>query len=78
MCPTPPTAPKKEYMEENPAVIQGFTNAIQRGLEYVNSHTSREIAETIAPQFEETDLDTITTIVERYKSPGYLEGRSDL
>ena len=59
---------KKEYMEENPAVIQGFTNAIQRGLEYVNSHTSREIAETIAPQFEETDLDTITTIVERYKA----------
>ena len=55
-------------MEENPAVIQGFTNAIQRGLEYVNSHTSREIAETIAPQFEETDLDTITTIVERYKA----------
>lgn len=59
---------KKEYMEENPAIIQGFTNAIQRGLEYVNSHTSREIAETIAPQFEETDLDTITTIVERYKA----------
>ena len=27
-----------------------------------------EIAETIAPQFEETDLDTITTIVERYKA----------
>ncbi len=59
---------KKSYIEKNPEVIQSFTNAIQKGIEYVNSHTSREIAEVIAPQFQETDLDTITTIVERYKA----------
>ena len=57
---------KKEYMEENPAVIQGFTNALQKGMDYVQSHTPEEIAGIIAPQFEETDLDTITTIVTRY------------
>ena len=32
----------------------------------VQSHTPEEIAGIIAPQFEETDLDTITTIVTRY------------
>ncbi len=58
----------KSYVEKHPDVIQGFTNAIQKGLNYVNTHTSSEIAETIAPQFPETDLETITTIVERYKS----------
>lgn len=58
---------KKEFMAENPEVIQGFTNAIQRGLDYVNSHTPQEIAQVIAPQFTETDLETITTIVERYQ-----------
>ena len=57
---------KRSYMEAHPEIIQGFTNAIQRGLEYVNSHTPEEIAGIIAPQFEETDLDTITTIVTRY------------
>ena len=57
---------KKSYIEENPDVIQGFTNALQRGMDYVQSHTPEEIAGIIAPQFEETDLDTITTIVTRY------------
>jgi NitT/TauT family transport system substrate-binding protein len=35
-------------------------------MEYVNSHTAKEIAEVIAPQFSETDTDTIATIVDRY------------
>ena len=57
---------KSSYIKKNPEVIQGFTNALQKGMDYVNSHTPAEIAEVIAPQFEETDLETITTIVERY------------
>lgn len=38
------------------------------GLEYVNSHSSEEIAKTIQPQFEETPLENITAIVDRYKA----------
>ncbi|MBS5388259.1 MAG: ABC transporter substrate-binding protein [Clostridiales bacterium] len=57
---------KKSYMDENPEVIQGFTNALQKGMTYVQSHTPEEIAAAIEPQFPETDLDTITTIVTRY------------
>ena len=56
----------KSYMEANPEIIQKFTNALQKGMDYVQSHTPEEIAEVIAPQFKETDLDTITTIVKRY------------
>lgn len=59
---------KSSYMEKNPEVIQGFTNALQKGMDYVNSHSSKEIAKVIAPQFEETEISTIATIVERYKS----------
>ncbi len=58
---------KKSFMEENPEVIQGFTNALQKGMDYVNSHTPEEIAEIISPQFKENDLETITTIVKRYQ-----------
>lgn len=57
---------KTSYMEKNPEVIQKFTNALQKGMEYVQSHTPEEIAQVIAPQFAETDLDTVTTIVNRY------------
>ena len=57
---------KTSYMEKNPEIIQKFTDALQKGMEYVQSHTPEEIAEVIAPQFAETDLDTVTAIVKRY------------
>ena len=57
---------KKSYIDENPDIIQGFTNALQKGTNYVQTHTPEEIAQIIEPQFPETDLDTITTIVTRY------------
>ena len=57
---------KTSYMEKNPEIIQKFTDALQKGMEYVQSHTPEEIAEVIAPQFAETDLGTVTTIVKRY------------
>ena len=57
---------KKSYIEKHPEIIQKFTNALQKGMDYVQSHTPEEIAEVIAPQFKETDIDTITTIVKRY------------
>ena len=59
---------KKSYLENNQDTVQAFTNALQRGMDYVASHTAAEIAQVIAPQFPETDLDTLTTIVERYHS----------
>ena len=57
---------KKSFIEENPEIIQGFTNALQKGMDYVQTHSPEEIAEVIEPQFPETDLETITTIVTRY------------
>ena len=57
---------KKSYIEKNPDIIQHFTNAIYKGQQYVQSHSPAEIAKVIKPQFPETDLDTLTSIVTRY------------
>ncbi len=57
---------KRSYIDENPDIIQGFTNALQKGMDYVQTHSPEEIASVIEPQFPETDLETITTIVTRY------------
>lgn len=57
---------KSSFMKENPEIIQKFTNALQKGMEYVQTHSPEEIAKVIEPQFLETDLETITTIVKRY------------
>ena len=58
---------KQSYMKKHPDVIQAFTNALQQGMEYVNTHTAEEIAASIQPQFSETDTATITTIIRRYQ-----------
>jgi NitT/TauT family transport system substrate-binding protein len=57
---------KSSFIEENPELLQGFTNAMQKGMDYVLTHTPEEIAKVIQPQFKETDLETITAIVKRY------------
>lgn len=57
---------KTSFMKEHPDVVQKFTNALQKGMDYVQNHTPEEIAKVIAPQFTETDLDTVTAIVKRY------------
>lgn len=57
---------KKSYLESHKDTVQAFTNALQKGMDFVQSHTPEEIAEVIAPQFAETDRETLTRIVERY------------
>ncbi len=57
---------KKSYLEKNKDTVQSFTDALQKGMDYVQNHTPEEIAKAISPQFPETDMETLTTIVDRY------------
>ncbi len=57
---------RKDYLQENKEMLIHFTRALQKGMDYVQSHTPEEIAQVIAPQFPETDEEALTTIVERY------------
>ena len=58
---------KKSYLAMHPDLIRRFTSALQKGMDYVNSHTAEEIAKTIQPQFSDTPLENITKIVKRYQ-----------
>ena len=59
---------KKSYLAENPEIVKKFTNAIQKGMDYVNAHSAEEIATVIHPQFKETPYENVVKIVERYKA----------
>lgn len=56
----------KSYMTEHSDTVQRFTNAIARALDFVHTHSAAEIASAIAPQFPDTSVDTLTTVVQRY------------
>ena len=57
---------KQSYLKMHGATVEKFTKALQKGMDFVQTHTPEEIAEVIAPQFAETELETITAIVRRY------------
>lgn len=57
----------KSYINENPDIIQKFTNAIYKGMLWTESHSSKEIAEAVKDFFPGSDIDILTKVVERYK-----------
>lgn len=59
---------RKSYITAHPEVIESFTKALQKGMEYVNSHTAEEVAKVIKPQFEEMDETSLATIIKRYQA----------
>ena len=57
---------KKSYIEKNKDIIQGFTNAIYKGQQWVKQHSAKEIAEVIQDFFPDTDLDMLTKSIQSY------------
>ena len=57
---------EKSYIEKNPNIIQGFTNAIYKGEQWVKSHSAKEIAEAIVDFFPDTDLSMLEAALQSY------------
>ena len=58
---------RQSYIEANADTIKRFDQAIQEGLDYVHSHTPKEIAKVIEKQFPDTGIKDIESAVERYQ-----------
>lgn len=58
---------KKSYIENNPEVIEGFTKAIQKGLDYVFTHSDEEVADVITSYFPDTSKNDLIKIIKRYR-----------
>lgn len=58
----------ESYINENPDIIQKFTNAMYKGNIWVESHLSKEIAESIIEYFPGSDVEMLAASVDRYKT----------
>ncbi|MEH7106311.1 ABC transporter substrate-binding protein [Bacillus sp. JJ1764] len=61
---------KDSYMKKNKETIEKFTRAIYKAQQWVNTHSTEEIAKAVAPFFPDTDPEIMNTVIERYKSQG--------
>nr|WP_226673713.1 ABC transporter substrate-binding protein [Rossellomorea aquimaris] len=61
---------KDSYMKENKDAVEKFTKALYKAQQWVEENSAADIAKVIEPYFEDTELDLIETVVDRYKSQG--------
>lgn len=59
---------RTSYIEENPEIIEKFTRAIQKGLDYVHSHSDEEVANAIIEFFPDTSMNDLVEVIARYRS----------
>lgn len=57
---------QRSTIEQDPEMMQKFVRAINKGLQWVHSHSAQEIAEVIAPQFPDTSVELLTTVTQRH------------
>ena len=55
------------YIEKNSDVIKGFTEAIQKGLDYTFTHTDEEVAKAITDYFPDISLNDLKEVIKRYR-----------
>ena len=60
----------QSYARENSDVIAAFCRAVARALDWVDTHTDREVAQAIIGQFPDTDLDTLEAVTARHREIG--------
>ena len=58
----------QSYLDAHPDTVQAFCNAIARAMEWIDTHTDREVAEAIAAQFPDTDLDVLEAVTARHRA----------
>lgn len=58
---------RKSYLANNKELLKDFTNAINKGLDFVKNNDSKTIAKIILPQFPDSSLNDIKINIDNYK-----------
>ncbi len=58
---------RKNYISENKDTIQKFTNAINKGLDFVWNNDEETVAKAIVNQFPDLTINELSTMIKRYK-----------
>ncbi|WP_245829241.1 ABC transporter substrate-binding protein [Salipaludibacillus agaradhaerens] len=61
---------KQSYLDDHQHVIESFTRALYRAQQWVKQTDPATIAESIDPYFDDTPLEVIEQVIERYQDQG--------
>ena len=58
---------KASMIDSDPEMVEKFTRAIKKAQDWVYANSAEDVAKAIQPFFEDTDVELIATVVDRYK-----------
>lgn len=58
---------RKSYIDKNENLLKDFSKALQKGISYTLNNDAKDIAKVVKNQFEDTSLEDLETIINRYK-----------
>ena len=58
---------RKNYIKNNPEILQKFTKSIDKGLNFVWNNNEEEIAKVIVNQFPDLTINELSKMIKRYK-----------
>lgn len=61
---------KTSYLKKDKETVAKFTRALQKAQKWVQDHDAAEIAKVIQPYFEDINVETMETVINRYKEQG--------
>ncbi|MGO4890042.1 ABC transporter substrate-binding protein [Anaerobacillus sp. MEB173] len=61
---------KESYLKKNKDLVERFTKALYKGQQWVETSSVEQIAQSIKPFFDDTPIEVIEQVVDRYKSQG--------
>ena len=57
---------KKSYIKDNEEIIKGYSNAINKALNYIHSNSSKNVAEKISSYFPDSSINDLEVMVQNY------------
>ncbi|MBM7715868.1 NitT/TauT family transport system substrate-binding protein [Bacillus thermophilus] len=61
---------KETYLKENEETVEKFVRALYKAQKWVEKSSGEEIAEVVQPYFEDSDIETLAVVIDRYKNQG--------
>ena len=58
----------QSYLTDHPEVVEAFCRALYRAMDYIATHTDREVAQAMIAQFPDTDLDVLERVTARHRA----------
>lgn len=69
---------KESFIDKNNETVEKFVRALYKAQQWVEENSGEDIAKVVHPYFEDSDLETLAVVIDRYKNQGSFADKMTL